>query len=370
MAGAVYWVGADGNVYMKGAGGDGASVTNEGKAINTGSAGFDAAGASGVATQISDPNPPQQTTYSAPPSSGSSPTSSSSVAPTTDPNAAAAAAAAAAKAQAETNYHNNLDATNNTIGTGITAGGNDYNQSILDAFNGSGGFKSQQATIDNENVQNELSKMQGMQGVRDMVNNGVQGGGVILDNAGAGTSSAGEALARAYGIQGRQQASKVGAQYYQGKNQIDTEQGNLGNAEDNFQNVDVPTKKADIINGIVSSANQALTYLNAIAASASLPDQIDIAQRIAEIKAQATQALSAFDGQLVSSRSASTPVDQNGAQAKAASLFQAGTAPEHEFDFTSQMPAQFQNTGPAASDLPIFLNSQTNKNNNGIPAAA
>lgn len=279
---------------------------------------------------------------------------------------AAAQAAAAAKAQAETNYHNNLDATNNTINTGIGAGGSDYNQSILDAFNGSGGFKSQQATIDNEGVQNELSRLEGMQGVRDMVNNGIQGGGVVLDNAGAGTSSAGEALARAYGVQGRQQASKVGQQAAEGKNQIQTEQGNLNNAEDNFQNVDEPTKKADIINGIVASANQSLTYLNAIAASASLPDQINIAQRVAEIKAQATAALSAFDGQLASSRASNAAQGPDQLSSKAAGLFAAGTAPEKEFNFTSQAPATLQDTGPAASNLPIYLASPSNKNDNGI----
>lgn len=278
----------------------------------------------------------------------------------------AAAAAAAATARAEANYHSNLDATNNTIGTGIDAGGGDYKQSILDAFNGSGGFKSQQATVDNERVQNELSRLQGMQGVREMVNNGIQGGGVVLDNAGAGTSSAGEALARAYGVQGRQQASKVGQQAAQGNNSIDTEQGNLSNAEDNFQNVDMPTKKADIINGIVASANQALTYLNALASGANLPDQINIAQRVAEVKAQATAALGAFDGQLSGARGGNVPLGSDQYGSKAAQLFSSGTAPEKEFNFTSQAPATLQNTGPAASNLPIYLSSASNKNDNGI----
>lgn len=269
-----------------------------------------------------------------------------------------AAAKAAAQAQAETNYHNNMDATNNTINTGIGAGGSDYRQSILDAFNGAGGFKSQQGAVDNERVQNEMSRLQGMQGVRDMVGNGLQSGGIVLDNAGAGTSSAGEALARAYGIEGRQQASKVGQQSQQGKMSIDTEQNNLDNAENNFQNVDMPTKKADIINGIVSSANQALTYLNAIAASASLPDQINIAQRVAEIKAQATSALSAFDGELAGSRSSNTPMGEGQYNSKAAGLFASGTAPQHSFDFTNSVPAEFQGSGPVASDLPIFVGNK------------
>lgn len=54
MAGSVYWLGADGNVYLKGASG----VQNAGKAINLSDAGFDASGLSAEATRINDPNPP------------------------------------------------------------------------------------------------------------------------------------------------------------------------------------------------------------------------------------------------------------------------------------------------------------------------
>lgn len=285
----------------------------------------------------------------------------------TSTTSATSAATAAALAKAEANYHNGMAADMNTINSGIDTGSKDYNASILDAFNNSGGFKSQQNAVNDEQTQNELSRLQGMQGVRDMVNNGIQGGGVVLDNAGAGTSSAGDALARAYGIQGRQQASRVGEQAAQGENTIQTHQNDLSTAEDNFMNVDAPKNKADIINGIVASATQALTYLNAQAASASLPDQMNIAQQIADVKAQATAALSQFDGSIQASRGANTPLPADQYQSKAAQLFQAGTAPAKSFDFTSQAPAQLQNNGPVASNLPIFTSSVANKNDNGIP---
>lgn len=55
---AVYWVGADGNVYVKG----NAGVQNAGKALKTSDNGFDAANSSGQATRIADPNPPRQST--------------------------------------------------------------------------------------------------------------------------------------------------------------------------------------------------------------------------------------------------------------------------------------------------------------------
>ena len=56
MANSVYWVGADGNVYLKGPNG----VQNAGKALGTSPVGFDAARLSAEATQIPDPNPPRQ----------------------------------------------------------------------------------------------------------------------------------------------------------------------------------------------------------------------------------------------------------------------------------------------------------------------
>lgn len=52
---AVFWVGADGNVYIKGANG----VQNAGAVKNVYDKGFDAANMSGVGTQIADPNVPK-----------------------------------------------------------------------------------------------------------------------------------------------------------------------------------------------------------------------------------------------------------------------------------------------------------------------
>lgn len=274
---------------------------------------------------------------------------------------------AAAVARAQANYNNGLAADMSVINQGIGSGAGDYHQSILDYFNGAGGVNSQQNTINASSVQNELSRAQGLQGVRDMISNGIQGGGVVLDNDNAGTSSAGEALARAYGIQGRQQASGVGNQYAQGQNTIANQQGNLDTAVKNFMTVDAPTKKADIINNIVSGANQTLTYLNAIAQGAGVSNLPAIQQQIDQVKAQATSALSAYDSELGQQQAANAPTSQEANQAKAQGLFAAGTAPAQAFNFTNVGPAQLQNTGPAASSLPIYI-APSNKNT--IPATA
>lgn len=61
-SGTVYWVGTDGNVYVKGPGGNGAAVQNFGQATSqAGANGIEAKLGSIQGTQISDPNAPPQT---------------------------------------------------------------------------------------------------------------------------------------------------------------------------------------------------------------------------------------------------------------------------------------------------------------------
>lgn len=288
---------------------------------------------------------------------------------TTTPTAAqtAATAQAAALAKATTNYQNGLAGDMSVINQGIITGGGDYSDFIKSAYGGTNGFGDRQTMLNQSGIQNELSRDQGLQGVRDMVSNGVQGGGVVLDNDNAGTSSAGDALARAYGIQGRQQASGVGNQYIQGQNTINSNQGILNHDEDTFNTSTAPAHKQDTINTIVSGANQTLTYLNAIAQGAGVTDLPAIQQQIDQVKAQATAALSAFDSEIGHQQTLNTPSSQSDNQATAQRLFTQGTAPAQAFNFTNVAPAQLQGTGPAASSLPIYI-APSNKNT--IPTTA
>ena len=290
---------------------------------------------------------------------------------TTPPNPGVPAAPAGptpAQITAQNNYNNTYGADMTGIASNISAGASTYGQGIMDAFNGTGGFGDRQSTIDSSGIQNQLSEDQGMQGVRDMVNNGIQGGGVMLDNAGAGTSSASDALARAYGVEGRQQASSVGSQYQGGLATIGVNQGQLNSDENNYVAVDAPANKAIAVNSIVQSATSALTYLNLMAANTTDPAQLgDISAKIAQIKSEATTALTNYDGSLASQMTAHTGMTQPTIQSTAASRFAAGTAPASEFNYTSTAPATIQGTGPAASNLPIYV-SPSNKTN--IPATA
>lgn len=266
----------------------------------------------------------------------------------------------AAQTQASSDFNTGLSTANSSIANATGQAAGDYNTSILDYL---AGIKSSQNTINSNSVQNELARQQGLQGVRDMVGNGIQSGGVIIANDNAGTSSAGEALARAYGILGRQQASSVGNQAAQGQNKINTDEANLVAAEQQFQNVDNPQKKADTINGIVTNAQSALSYLNQQAAYASIPDRVNIDQQIATIKANAIAALSAYDAELSQGIAATGPEAQPQVQADASKLLNAGTAPASQFNYTTAIPASLQGTGQFSSDLPIFTSTQGNKNN-------
>lgn len=262
-----------------------------------------------------------------------------------------------AQTTAQNEFNSQMTADQGALKTSIGSAAGDYKQSILDLVNSN---KNSQNTINSQAVQNELARDQGIQGVTDMVSNGIQGGGVVLDNDNAGTSSAGDALARAYGVQGRQSASQVGNQYAQGENTINNSQTALNNDE-GTQISDVQQKKVDTITSIVNSANSSLQYLDSLAASANITDLPNINQQIAQVKQQATAALSAYDSELSGAKTAPNSVDAN--RATAQGLFTAGTAAAQPFNFTDQAPATLQGTGPTPSSLPIFIAPQTDKNN-------
>lgn len=264
-------------------------------------------------------------------------------------------AAQVAAAAAEAQYQDLLGSTRGSIQSSVNTAAGDYNTSILDYLSGE---KQSQNTINSSAVQNELAKQQGLQGVTDMVGNGIQSGGVILDNDNAGSSSAGEALARAYGILGRQQASGVGNQYAQGQNTINAQQQNLNSANQE-EVVDSQQKKADTINSIVNTATSQLAALNYQAAVSNIPDRVNIEQEIASVKANALSSLSAYDSEL--SNGFATPTTQSQNQASAAQLASAGTAAAQPFNFTTAEPTALQGSGQFASSLPIFI--APNKNN-------
>lgn len=235
-----------------------------------------------------------------------------------------------------------MDAANNY---GIGLGGN-----ITDYVNS---LKSGQNTLDERGVQNELALKQGRAGILDMISRGIRSGGVTLANRNAGDSSAAGALANAYGDIGRRQLSNVGNQY-------SLENRNIGLAQQDFNTQAqagqrrITDSESQAVNGIVSNAQNQLSQLDAWAADKSLPERIQVEQEKANIQAQVQQALAQYGPQLQQGVAGVTPTSVEQNRTTALGLSQAGTAATSPFDFTSQVPAQLQNTGPFGGNLPLF----------------
>lgn len=259
-------------------------------------------------------------------------------------------AAQLAAAQAATDYQNLKNTAYGSITDATNAGAGAYNEGLQEYL---AQEKQQQNTINGQSVQNELSRQQGHQGVLDMIGNGLESSGQILASHNAGSSSAGEAFARAYGTLGRQQESKVGNQFAQGQAGIQTTQDNLtaANTEEIRKS---GYDKSTTINGIVAAATDKLNQLNQAAAYASLPDRIQIDQEKATIQAQAMAALSQYDQVLTQGIAANAPESPDAVRAQASKLLTSGVAPQNQFNYTTVAPPSVQGTGPSPSSLPIF----------------
>lgn len=245
----------------------------------------------------------------------------------------------------------------NTAGEAASNAGKNLGSSITDFINN---LRDSQKAIDNKGVQNELSKIQGGRSILDMVGRGIKSGGVMLAGRNAGNSSGAEAIAHAYGDLGRREMSKVGNQYELGNFDINQQQGALDQKRDQYVNGDYGYKlsKENVVSGIVTDARGKLAALDAAMASASLPDRIAIEQEKESIRQQVLGQLSQYDQQLASQNGTVSAMGQDARRNQAFNLSSAGVAPEHQFDFATQAPAQLQGTGPFASDLPIFTYGQ------------
>ncbi len=238
-----------------------------------------------------------------------------------------------------------------SAGNAATTSTGDLKNSILDYIDS---LKANQVGRNNQTVQNYLAKQQGSQGIQDMVGQGIRSAGVMLNGQNAGDSSAAGAVADAYGRLGRVQLSSVGNQFAQAQNGVqqgaDADQVALA-----AKLRDLPQVQSDIVNSIVSDAQQKLGMIDQQMAYMSLPDRVDMEAQKQQITNDVLQKLQGFD-QILSSggQTALTPEDQNTSVQKAGQLFTAGTAPSSAFQFGNLAPAQFQDTGASPATLPIY----------------
>lgn len=247
--------------------------------------------------------------------------------------------------QFNTQKQNLLDSSNQSIEDNAR----DFGYSIDDTIHK---LQLAQQGLDTQGMQNELAKRQGTQGVMGMMDRGLRQGGVMLAGKNATNSSATQAMSRAYGDLGRRQLSNVNNQYGAQLQDIQTKQ-----KEQDYQRATGVSRlrdtKGSLVNSIVNSARQSLGELQNAMNGASLGDRLNIQAEIDGVRQRATERLQQLDARVnVGDTIAPTSIDQRRSAAlEAANL---GQAPENAFNFTSEMPAQFQNTGPFSSGLPIF----------------
>lgn len=230
------------------------------------------------------------------------------------------------------------------------ATGEKLNRSILDFLDSA---KVGQQGIDNKGVNNEMAKSQGVRGIMGMVGRGIRSSGVQLANKNAGDSSAAGALANAYGQIGRGQLSNVGNQYEMAGRDLQQQQDQF-NVQQQSGVRAIQGSKNDAVNNIVLGARDAFAQLDAQIANASLPDRIAIEQEKEAIRQQVLGKLQQYDQQLTGGLAAITPTSLEARRTQATELADRGQAPEEAFQYTDEMPGQWQGTGPFASELPVF----------------
>lgn len=235
--------------------------------------------------------------------------------------------------------------------------GSKYNSSILDTVYN---LKTGQTKLDNQGTQNELAKSQGYSGILDTVGRGIRGGGVMLANRNAGTSSASEALARSWSDFGMRENNGLNNQYEQAQNSLAGDQTAFDDSmNENYRKLG--ESKVDYVNSIVNDAVTRLSELNSKAVSAQLPDRIDIEAEKTRIRNETLAALTEYDATLKTGKDNNKKKDNGWAKGEAARLKNAGVTSSNPFDFTSQLPGQFNNTGPFPTENPVFASQQVKK---------
>jgi hypothetical protein len=206
----------------------------------------------------------------------------------------------------------------------------------------------------------EMNKQAGTQGVLNMVGRGIRSGGVMLANKNAGDSSAAGALARLYGDLGdRTLQSDVNNPYALEMGAISTEQG----AFDKRKTDELTTlaeDKTTIVNNVVNAARTEINRLNGMMTDATLPQRIALEQAIQTVRDDATAELSKYDTEVAKAGNVKAQ-DDGTRRSKGAEMLSAGKAAPGAFNFTTEMPSQFQGTGPFASELPLFTYGRGNK---------
>lgn len=211
-----------------------------------------------------------------------------------------------------------------------------------------------QSGIDSNAAKNYLAKQQGVAGIMGSVGRGIRSSGVMLANKNAGNSSAAGAIANAYGDQGRRQMAGVGNQFELGKQDIQTAQDNY-NVQRASGVRNLQGTKQDKINELVLGARDKFAQLDAAMANASLPGRIAIDQEREKVRQQVVGQLQGLDAQLNSGIASIQAQSEDQRMEEASRLGKEGRdLGADAFQYSTEIPLEQQNTGPFASELPLF----------------
>jgi len=276
----------------------------------------------------------------------------------TGPTAAQIAAQAAAQAEAARigRLREGFNAQKSNVFQSASQAGDtaarNYNSSILDYIDS---LRSGQNKINSQATNNELAKVQGQSGVQGMVGRGIRSAGVTLANKpGASDSSAGEGVARAYGDIGRREMAKVGNQYELGNREVMSLQDDLNLTEASGARK-IEESKHNVVGTIVEQARNSLAAIDAAMLDANIGERIELESEKQRIKNDTYGKLAQYDAMLNAERSKINPNSIEDRRAEATKLATAGyDLGAGQFDYQTEAPAQFQNTGGFSSQLPIF----------------
>ena len=252
------------------------------------------------------------------------------------------------KAAARNTFNQGRDVFNTSTSNVIGQAARNYQRGIQDWTTQ---FNQAQQGLDTKAINAEMAKKQGMGSILNMVGQGIRSGGVMLSNKNAGSSSAAQAIADAYARLGQQQASGVGNQYGQAMNQIGLDQENL-NQSKATQMQRWNEDKISVVNGIVADAQRQIAALNEAAANAGIGDRMDIAAEAERIRQDALAQLQQYDSEVSKMKSAQTADERRNEAQRLMTLPEVGAVPQ--FNYSTQVPLAWQNSGPFSSELPIF----------------
>lgn len=258
-------------------------------------------------------------------------------------------AAAQAKAQqaARDAFNTSRNILNSSLSNMMSGSAQGYQRGIIDKANE---FNASQRGLDSKAINADMAKRQGYSGILNMVGQGIKSGGVMLANKNAGNSSGAQAIANAYGQLGQRQASGVNNQYGQAMNQIGLDQSIL-DASKAEQTRRWGEDKTTIVNNIVADAEQRIAAINEVASGAGITERMDMEAEKARIRNEALGQLQQYDGEMSKIQAAQSNEQRMSESQRLSAM---GQSPDQQFNYSTEAPAQWQGTGPFASELPIF----------------